>query len=143
MEEEVIAVKSGRRKTDVALLEARSRSTLFWVFGMFLDEKHKPSMSRIMLAMWTFTGWEMIQHELGLHAGQVPLGNAVWEAWWAAEGMLALAVFGPSVASYFGAGAAGAVTGIGAAIRDDMGKVHEALTHIKEKVNVKRDTGAE
>jgi hypothetical protein len=117
----------------VAVLERQTRSLFFWLFGMFLDERHKPSMSRIMLAIWTFTGWEMIQHELQLHAGDVPLQNAVWEAWWAAEGMLALAVFGPSVASYFSAGAAGAVAGIGAAVRDDLGKVTEALNKLKEK----------
>jgi hypothetical protein len=128
-------VKSGRRKSDIAIIEARGRSIFFWIFGMFLDDRHKPSMSRIMLALWTMLGAKMIYHELDLHLGQVPLSNAVWQAWWAAEGVLALAVFGPSVASYFGVGAAGAAgaTALGAAIRDDLGKVNEALSNLKEK----------
>jgi hypothetical protein len=135
-------VKSGRRKSDIAILEAQGRSLFFWFFGMFLDDRHKPSMSRIMLAIWTFTGWEMIRHELNLHTGDIPLQNAVWQAWWAAEGVLALAVFGPSIASYFGAGAAGAVAGIGASIRDDLGKVTELLNHLKEQHNGKSDPSA-
>lgn len=126
-------VKSGRRKTDVQILEERSRGIFFWLFGMFLDDRHKPSMSRIMLAVWTVIGAKMIFHELNLHQGSLPLQNAVWQAWWAAEGMLALAVFGPSIASYFGAGAAGAAAGIGASIRDDLGKVVEYVNTRKDK----------
>jgi hypothetical protein len=124
---DVVVVKTGRRKSDVQAFAATSRHVLFYVFGMFLDERHKPSMSRIMLALWTWTGWLMVEHELRLHPGDVSLSNAAWTAWWAAEGMLALAVFGPSIASYFGAGAAGAVSGIGASIRD-------AITEVKEKL---------
>jgi hypothetical protein len=51
-------------------------------------------------------------------------------------------VFGPSIASYFGAGAAGAVAGIGASIRDDLGKVTELLNHLKEQHNGKSDPSA-
>jgi hypothetical protein len=131
--EAFVEVRSGRRRSDWHIVTSNGRSIFFWLFGMFLDEKHKPSMSRCMLALWTWIGWLMIKHELILHTGQVPLGNAVWQSWWAAEGFLALAVFGPSVASYFGAGAAGAVTGIAQSIRDDLGKVNEALTKRKEK----------
>lgn len=116
-------VKSGRRRSDWHIVESKTRSIFFWVFGMFLDERHKPSMSRIMLAMWTYAGMAMIWHELRLTAPQLPLGNAVWTAWWAAQGMLALAVFGPSIASYFGPGAAGATSGIGTSIRDDLSKI--------------------
>jgi hypothetical protein len=123
-----IAVKSGRREVDWrALFTLRGEvSIFFWLFGMFLDERHKPSMSRIMLAFWTWVGYLCVRHELQLVVGShlttmgVPLANAVWTAWWAAEGVLTLAVFGPGVASYFAPGAAGAVaaTAIGSAVRD-------------------------
>ena len=116
----VAAVKSGRRWSDWHIVASNGKSIFFWLFGMFLDERHKPSMSRCMLALWTYTGWLMIRHELLLKAGDPSIQNGVWTAWWAAEGVLALAVFGPSVASYFGAGAAGAVAGIGASIRDAL-----------------------
>lgn len=116
----ITAVKSGRRRDDWHVIASNGKSIFFWLFGMFLDERHKPSMSRCMLALWTYAGWLMIRHELLLKPGDPSLQNGVWTAWWAAEGVLALAVFGPSVASYFGAGAAGAVAGIGASIRDAL-----------------------
>ena len=123
--------KSGRRWTDWrAIFSVRSGvSVFFWLFGVLLDERHKPSMSRIMLAVWTYCGWLLIAHELRLQPGEIPIGNAVWTSWWAAEGMLSFAVFGPSIASYFGAGAAGAVAAgtIGASARD-------VLTTVREKI---------
>jgi hypothetical protein len=124
------AVRSGRRWSDWHVIESNGRSLFFWIFGMFLDDRHKPSMSRCMLAFWTYAGWLCIRHELLLKAGQPSLQNAVWTAWWAAEGVLAFAVFGPSIASYFGAGAAGAVTGMAASIREQLQKV---LPKTKEK----------
>ena len=84
-------------------------------------------MSRLLLGIWSYAGIRMIWHELLLHTGDVPLSNGILEMWWAAEGVLSFAVFGPSIASYFGAGAAGAVAGIGASVRDDLGKVTEYL----------------
>lgn len=121
----VTEVKGGRRKSDWHIVTSNGKSIFFWIFGMFLDEKHKPSMSRIMLGLWTIIGWEMIQHELNLVAGQPSISNACWTSWWAAEGMLSFAVFGPSIASYFGAGAAGAISAgsIATGIRDALGKV--------------------
>lgn len=114
--------KSGRRVSDwhQEMLFRTGRSIFFWIFGMFLNDRHKPSMSRCMLALWTYCGWLLIEHEIHLVAAQQPIQNAVWTAWWAAEGVLALAVFGPGVASYFGPGAAGAVaaTAMGSAVRD-------------------------
>lgn len=126
---EPVVVKSGRRQSDIQVVVGASRSVFFYVFGMFLDERHKPSMSRIMLAVWTVLGWQMVYHEIRLRLGVPPISNAAWAAWWAAEGFLALAVFGPSVASYFGPGSAGAVSGIGASIRDDLQKVQDKLDH--------------
>lgn len=122
-------VKTGRRQSDVQVVLRGTRSVFFYVFGMFLDERHKPSMSRIMLALWTVAGYEMIRHEITLVAGVPSISNAAWAAWWAAEGFLALAVFGPSIASYFGPGSAGAVSGIGASIRDELQHVKEKLDH--------------
>lgn len=121
------AVQTGRRSSDWHIIESNGRSIFFWLFGMFLDDRHKPSMSRVMLALWTWVGYMMVHHELILQPGDVPLQNAVWTSWWAAEGVLALAVFGPSIASYFGAGAAGAVTGIGSSVRDALTKVREKI----------------
>lgn len=106
---EAAPIKAGRRQSDWQLFTRNGRSIFFWLFGMFLDERHKPSMSRCMLALWTYAGWLMIQHELRLKPGGVSLPNIVWTCWWAAEGVLALAVFGPSIASYFGSGGAGAI----------------------------------
>lgn len=120
-----LAVKQGRRWSDiVALVEHNGVSLFFWLFGIFLDEKHKPSMSRLLLAGCSWVGWLCVRHELNLVAGQTPLQNAVWTAWWAAEGALTLAVFGPRVASYFGPGAAGAVaaSAIGSAARDALAR---------------------
>lgn len=126
-----ITVKQGRRKEDWvtranafndALFEAES-SIFFWLFGMFLDVNHKPSMSRIMLAFWTYVGWLLMQHELHLIVGAPSIQNAVWTAWWAAEGALTVAVFAPSaVSNYFTAGNAGAVaaTTISTAARDAL-----------------------
>lgn len=122
-------VRSGRRWSDWHVVQSNGRSIFFWLFGWLLDEKCKPSMSRMMLAFWTYAGWRCILHELTLKAPTAPLQNAVWTAWWAAEGVLALAVFGPSIASYFGAGAAGAVTGVGASIRDDLSKIKGYVDH--------------
>lgn len=100
-------------------------TVFFWLFGMFLDETNKPSMSRIMIAIWTFVGWLMINHEIHVTrningSGMVSISNAAWTAWWAAEGVLSLAVFGPRVAAYFAPGAAGsaASTAIGDAVRE-------------------------
>jgi hypothetical protein len=122
--EHEVLLKKGRRDFDwLALLTPQAEVSLFfWAFGMFLDDRKKPSMSRIMLAFWTWVGWRLMDHELHLIAGAPAIQNAVWTAWWAAEGVLCLAVFGPSVASYFGPGAAGAVaaTAIGSATRDIM-----------------------
>lgn len=101
----------------------RGRSIFFWLFGWLLDEQLKPSMSRMMLLVWTLAGLVMIRHELLLRAGEPPLQNAVWSAWWAAEGVLCLAVFGPRVASYFAAGAAGAMAGIAASLRDQLAQI--------------------
>lgn len=137
--EVIAAVKTGRRASDWHIIQSNGKSIFFWLFGMFLDDKHKPSMSRCMLAGWTMIGVKMIFHEINLTTGQVPLGNQVWQAWWAAEGVVALAVFGPSIASYFGAGSAGAMLN-GQAIRDDLTKVKEALTAVKEKIGAKPAT---
>jgi hypothetical protein len=131
--EPAAAVKSGRRKSDWHIIESNGKSIFFWLFGMFLDEKYKPSMSRCMLALWTALGIKMIWREMYLVPGQLPLGNAVWQAWWAMGGVLTLAVFGPGVASYFGAGAAGAVTGLGQSIRDDLGKAKDFMDKRKGK----------
>lgn len=127
-------VKSGRRQSDVQIVVHAGRSVFFWIFGMFLDERHKPSMSRIMLALWTILGWQLEYHEIRLNPGTPPISNAAWGAWWAAQGMLALAVFGPSIASYFGPGAAGASTAgsIGASLRDELKKVEEK---VEERLN--------
>lgn len=114
---EEITVHTGRRWYDWHVLLGESRSVFFWAFGMFLDEKCKPSMSRIMLALWTWIGSRMIVHELNGHPA---VSNSAWTAWWAAEGALCFAVFGPRIASYFGQGAAGATTSIATAIRDEL-----------------------
>jgi hypothetical protein len=121
--EHEVLVKDGRREWDWrALLTARGEISLFfWLFGMFLDEHRKPSMSRIMLAIMTFIGWKLFFHEINLASGQPSIQNAVWTAWWAAEGFLAAAVFVPSAAlNYFTPGAAGTVAAaaIGSAARD-------------------------
>lgn len=120
--EHEVLVKEGRREWDwkTLLTPEAEVSLFFWLFGMFLDDRRKPSMSRIMLAFMTFIGWRLFEHEIGLVAGVPSIQNAVWTAWWAAEGVLCLAVFGPSVASYFGPGAAGTVaaTAIATAVRD-------------------------
>ncbi len=99
-------VHQGRRDEDWVLrlnslndgLFEIERSAFFWIFGMFLDHDDKPSMSRIMLALWTLLGAKMVYHEMGIdaHNGVVALNNAVWTAWWAAEAALATAVFAPS-----------------------------------------------
>lgn len=123
----VAEVKAGRRAFDWHVIESNGSSVFFWIFGVVLDEKHKPSMSRLMLALWTYAGWLMIHHEMLLKPTDVSLSNATWTAWWAAEGFLGVAVFGPRIASYFGAGAAGAVTGIGASIRDGLAKIGEQV----------------
>jgi hypothetical protein len=119
---ETTTVKSGRRKIDWrSVFSLRTEaSVFFWIFGMILDERHKPSMSRIMLALWTIAGWQLIRHEILLVAGQPAISNATWQAWWAGEGMLSFAVFGPSIASYFVSGAAGAISAssIASAVRD-------------------------
>lgn len=116
------AVKAGRRKIDWhAWFTGEAQVSIFyWFLGMFLDDKKKPSMARILLAFWTFIGWRMITHEIHLQAGQPAILNAAWTAWYAFGGCLAVAVFGPRVASYFAPGAAGAVaaTAIGSAARD-------------------------
>lgn len=119
---EPVAVKSGRRRIDWLMVGQEGKSVFFWLFGMFLDVNHKPSMSRCMLAVWTYIGWLLIDHELHLVAGAPSIQNSVWTAWWAAEGSLVLAVFGPTVASYFGSGAAGAITGsaLGTAVREKV-----------------------
>jgi hypothetical protein len=77
-------------------------------------------------------GWLMIRHELHLKQSDPSLQNAAWTAWTYGSGFLALAVWGPRVASYFGAGAAGAVTGIAASIRD---QVVPALAKMDAKVD--------
>jgi hypothetical protein len=123
----VVTVKDGRRWSDWHIVESSGRSIFYYVLGMFLDETGKPSMARWMLLLWTYTGWLMIRHELGLKVGDPSIQNAVWQSWWAAEGFIGLAVFGPRIASYFGAGAAGAVTGIGASIRDGLAKIGEQI----------------
>ncbi len=120
-------VVAGRRAGDWHVIASNGTSIFFWLFGVVLDEKHKPSMSRIMLALWTYTGWLIIQHELSLKVGDPSLQNAVFTMWWAAEGVLAFAVFGPSIASYFAAGAAGAVTGLAASTRDALAKIGEQI----------------
>jgi hypothetical protein len=114
-----IEVKSGRRWYDWKILFGQSRSIFFWIFGVFLDEKHKPSMSRMMLAGWTWIGSRMIYQELNGHPA---VSNPAWTAWWAAEGFLGVAVFGPRIASYFGQGAAGATASIATAVRDEITK---------------------
>jgi hypothetical protein len=123
-----VVVKSGRRESDMKVFEKKTRSILFWIFGMFLDERRKPSMSRIMLSVWTVIGVTMELHEMGF-AGDANLhiSNAAWAGWWAAQGMLAFAVFGPSIASYFGPGAAGASAGIGASVRDELQKIEQKI----------------
>lgn len=121
-------VREGRRWGDWHMLSS-GRSLFFWVFGMFLGERHKPSMSRIMLAAWTWVGWRMIAHELALTAADPALQNAAWGAWATAESMLAVAVFGPSVASYMSSGGAGAaVAALGSAVRSEVEKVKATIT---------------
>jgi hypothetical protein len=104
----------------------------YYALGMLLDENGKPSMSRWMLLVWMIVGWLMIRHELHLTQSDPSLQNPVWTAWTYGAGFLALAVWGPRVASYFGAGAAGAVTGIAASIRD---QVVPALAKMDAKVS--------
>lgn len=128
---DAVTVKQGRRKEDWvmranafndALFEAE-RSIFFWLFGIFLDSQHKPSMSRLMLALWTYVGWQLMQHEMHLVVGTPAIQNAVWTAWWAAEGFLCVAVFAPSaMTNYFSAGSAGAVaaSSISSAARDAL-----------------------
>ena len=101
-------------------LQARIKSALEWGLGMFLDETGKPSMSRILFFLWTIVGWVMIWHEIQLVAGQPAILNAAWQAWWAADGFLGFCVFGPRIAAYFAAGAAGSVSAgaIAGSIRD-------------------------
>jgi hypothetical protein len=120
-------VKAGRRAFDWHIIAKDGKSVAYYLFGMLLDETGKPSMARWMLLLWTWTGWLMIRHELRLKVGDPSLQNPVWTSWWAAEGFIGLAVFGPRIASYFGAGAAGAVTGIGASIRDGLAKIGEQI----------------
>lgn len=132
--EVVATVQEGRRKTDLkavfAVAGRAGKSAFFYAFGMFLDVNHKPSMSRIMLALWTYIGWLMIHHELNLVAGQPALQNAVWTAWWAAEGFLCAAVFAPSaVANYFTTpAAASAFTAIASSTRDAIMERRAAAT---------------
>ena len=45
----VTAVKSGRRLSDWHIITSNGKSIFFFLFGMFLDERHKPSMSRCMV----------------------------------------------------------------------------------------------
>jgi hypothetical protein len=125
----VITEAGGRRADDgpapiLVVIERAIASKLFWTFGMFLEPRHpyKPSMARILLAIWTYIGWMMIRHEILLLPGHPAILNAAWTAWWAAEGMLCFWVAGPKIASYFGPGAAGAAaaTAIGAAVRDPI-----------------------
>jgi hypothetical protein len=118
-------IKSGRRRSDWHVIESNGKSIFFWLFGMFLDEKGKPSMSRIMFAVWTWVGIQMEYHEIRLMTGGIPISNAAWTAWWSAEGVIALAVLGPPVASYFSPGAAGAAaaTAIPGAVRDVLEKM--------------------
>lgn len=122
-----VEVKAGRRAIDWHVITRETKSVAYYVLGMLVDENGKGSMSRWMLLFWTYTGWLMIHHEMLLKPTDVSLSNATWTAWWAAEGFLAVAVFGPRVMSYFGAGAAGAVTGIGASIRDGLAKIGEQV----------------
>jgi hypothetical protein len=122
-----VTVKAGRRFFDWRIVTRDGKSIFYYLFGMFVDETGKPSMARWMLLLWTWTGWLMIRHELRLKVGDPSLQNPVWQSWWAAEGFIGLAVFGPRIASYFGAGAAGAVTGIGASIRDGLAKIGEQI----------------
>ncbi|MDD1678750.1 MAG: hypothetical protein LUO93_06150 [Methanomicrobiales archaeon] len=123
----IVSVKDGRRSSDWRVVESSGKSIFYYLLGMFVDETGKPSMARWMLLLWTYTGWLMIHHELRLKVGDPSLQNAAWQSWWAAEGFIGLAVFGPRIASYFGAGAAGAVTGIGASIRDGLAKIGEQI----------------
>ncbi|HEV8448597.1 MAG TPA: hypothetical protein VGQ44_17325 [Gemmatimonadaceae bacterium] len=118
-----VEVKSGRRAADWHVLPKSGKSIFYYLLGMLVDENGKPSMSRWMFAIWTYVGWVMIRHELLLKPGDVSISNAAWGAWWAAEGAISLAVFGPRIASYFGAGAAGAVAGIGSSIRDAVATI--------------------
>jgi hypothetical protein len=104
----------------------------YYCLGMLLDETGKPSMARWMLAIWMWLGWLMVRHELHLKQSDPSLQNPVWTAWTYAAGFLAVAVFGPRVASYFGAGAAGSVTGIAASIRD---QIVPALAKVDAKVD--------
>jgi hypothetical protein len=134
IEGEVIAVKEGRRKYDWRALFTYSGqvSLFFWAFGWLLDEKRKPSFARIFLTCWSWLGWRMIVHELGLPHTGLSLQNPVWVAWWAAEGVAWIAVFGPRVASYFGKDSAGgmAVTAISQAVRDSrLPSKHDDMTH--------------
>jgi hypothetical protein len=120
-------VKSGRRTLDWrALVSVKSELSLaFWLFGALLDEQKKPSMSRILFALWTYVGWEMERYEMHRLHYQTPLSNAAWQAWYLGEALLAVAVFGPRVASYFSAGNAGAVAAstIAGAIRDGYNQI--------------------
>jgi hypothetical protein len=119
---EEVTVHSGRRWYDWHVLFGETQSIFFWVFGMFLDEKHKPSMSRIMLGLWTWLGSRMIYHELNGHSA---VSNPAWTAWWAAEGFLGMAVFGPRIASYFGQGSAGATASIATAVRTEINNLRK------------------
>jgi hypothetical protein len=116
---EGVVVQSGRRAMDWHVLLSGTRSVFFWIFGMFLDETHKPSMCRIMLALWTWMGSQMIYHEL---SGHTPISNVAWNAWWVAEGLLAIAVWGPRVAAYFGNGGQIAAQTLSTAMHDVLTK---------------------
>lgn len=126
-----VAVKAGRRAIDWHVVASSGRKTIYYVLGMLLDENGKPSMSRWLLAIWMLVGWLMIRHEIHLQQSVPSIQNAAWTAWTYGAGFLAVAVFGPRVTSYFSAGAAGAVTGIAASIRD---QVIPALQKVDAKV---------
>lgn len=123
-----VTMQSGRRKIDWhAVFTLRSGVSLFfWLFGCLLDDRHKPSMLRIMLAAWTAFGCLMLLHELHLLSAQSPLQNVVWDAWWKVEGVLILNIGGVGIASYFAPGAAGAIS-LSGAVRDAATKAGVTL----------------
>jgi hypothetical protein len=130
----------------ITSVERTLRDAFFWLFGMFLETKppHKPSISRVSWWLMVWVGIAMFVHEMTLtqcakppsivggsaeatrralawahelgHCG-VPISNAAWQAWAIAFGACSVAVFGPKMIEFWKT-ASGALTAIGAAVRD-------------------------
>jgi hypothetical protein len=133
-------VQSGRRTLDWrALVSVHSEASFFfWLFGPLLDETKKPSMSRILFALWTLKGLDMIEYEMRRLHYQQPLSNATWQGWYLGEALISVAVFGPRVMAYFSAGNAGA-----AAAGTLSNALRDAYSTIKTMMVTKTATGDE